>query len=178
MRAVFVWIVALAALVQPAAIAADKVKIDARTEEALLNFYQQVAGGEALARRAAGVLVFPRIVKAGLIFGGEYGEGKLLVDGETADYYSSAAGSFGLQIGAQSRTQILLFMTEEALASFRASDGWEVGVDGSVALVKVGTGAELDGITGQTPVIGFVLFRGGLMVNASLEGTKISKIVR
>ncbi len=160
------------------ALGADRVKIDAGAEAALLKFYDEVPVGQALGRRAAGVLVFPRIVKAGLVFGGEYGEGKLIVDGETAGYYSSAAASFGLQIGGQTRSQIILFMTEEALQGFLESDGWEVGVDGSVAAIDWGAGTEIDTVTASKPVIGFVRTRGGLMLNASLEGTKISPIQR
>lgn len=167
-----------AALTGAPAQSASKEKIDARVEKALLRFYEEVRVGQALARRAAGVLVFPSIKKGGVVFGGEYGEGALIVDGQTAGYYSSAAISFGIQVGFQARTQIILFMTEDALAAFRNSDGWTVGVDGSVAVLNAGAGTEIDGTSLQKPVIGFVRTKGGLMLNASLEGTKISPIQR
>ncbi|MBB4210374.1 lipid-binding SYLF domain-containing protein [Rhodothalassium salexigens DSM 2132] len=158
--------------------AASREQIDARVEEALMTFYDKVDQGQSLARRAAGVLVFPRVTKAGIGIGGEYGEGALIVDGETVDYYSTVSASIGFQLGGQRRTQILLFMTEDALASFRNADGWEVGVDGSVALVEVGAGSDVNNTTMNRPVLGFVMTRGGLMFNANLEGSKISKIER
>ena len=158
--------------------AASKQEIDARVEETLLRFYDRVDSGQSLARRAAGVLVFPRVTKAGIGIGGEYGEGALIVDGETVSYYSTFAASIGLQLGGQRRSQILLFMTEEALSKFRNADGWEVGVDGSVAVVDVGGGTDINNNTLNRPVLGFVMTRGGLMFNASLEGSKISRIER
>jgi lipid-binding SYLF domain-containing protein len=116
------------------------------------------------------------VVKAGLGVGGEYGEGALRIDTETVGYYNTVAASVGFQLGAQSKTVILLFMTAEALADFRESNGWEVGVDGSVALVSIGAGGSLDTHTLQQPIIGFVFNNKGLMYNLTLEGSKISEI--
>jgi len=166
------------ALLGPAAGAATAQVIDARADAALERFYEQVDAGRALAREANGLLIFPRVIKAGFFFGGEYGEGALRVDGETVQYYSVAAGSFGLQLGAQAKVQILMFMTPESLSDFRASDGWEIGVDGNVALVKVGTGGSVNTNNVKQPVIGFVLTDRGLMYDLSLKGAKISRIER
>ena len=120
----------------------------------------------------------PEVIQAGLVVGGEYGEGALRVGGETVEYYSTAAGSFGLQAGAQAKTIIICFMQEEALDKFRASSGWEAGVDGSVALIELGAGGSLDTTTVQDPIVAFVIGRRGLMVNLSLEGSKFTKLVR
>ena len=117
-------------------------------------------------------------VKAGVMVGGEYGEGALRVDGKTVDYYATAAASFGLQFGVQAKTFLLLFMTDRSLANFRNSRGWEVGVDGSVALIEVGIGGSIDSTNLQDPVIGFVLDNKGLMLNLSLEGTKFTRLKR
>lgn len=90
------------------------------------------------------------------IIGGEYGEGALRIGGKTVGYYSTAAGSIGFQLGGQMMTVILVFMQEAALKDFRASSGWEVGVDGSVALVTVGAGGSVDTTNIKDPVVGFV----------------------
>jgi len=115
--------------------AASAEEIEARIEEALAEFYEESSAGRALAQRAAGMLVFPRVIKAGIGVGGEYGEGALLVNGETEAYYSVASASVGFQLGVQRKSQVIMFMTDEALENFRVSDGWEAGVDGSVAVV-------------------------------------------
>ena len=118
--------------------AASKKDIDAKVDTALERFYKEVAGGSEVAKSAKGVLVFPNVVKAGFGIGGEYGAGALRVGGETVDYYSTTAASVGLQIGAESKTIVLCFMNDEVLASFRKSNGFEIGVDGSVALSRRG----------------------------------------
>ena len=92
------------------------------------------------------------------------------------DYYNTIAGSFGLQLGAQAKTVIIIFMEQQALDGFRQSKGWEAGVDGSVALVKVGAGGSIDTTKLASPVIGFVYGAKGLMYNLTLEGSKFSKL--
>ena len=98
------------------------------------------------------------------------------INGKTVDYYNTASVSIGLQLGAQAKTVILLFMTKEALTNFQNSEGWEVGVDGSVALVKVGAGGSLDTTKIKQPILGFVIGQKGLMYNLTLEGSKITKL--
>jgi lipid-binding SYLF domain-containing protein len=127
-------------------------------------------------QQAKGALVFPKVFKAGLVVGGEYGEGALRVNGRTVDYYSATAGSLGLQAGAQEKSVFILFMTDDALSKFRSSSGWEVGGDASVALINVGASGSVNTQTAQRPIVGYVLTQGGLMVDVSLNGTKISKI--
>jgi lipid-binding SYLF domain-containing protein len=144
----------------------------------LQEFYWRVKGGHALVRRAAGVLVFPRIYKAGIGIGGEYGEGVLLVRGRRVAAYNSVSASIGFQLGAQARSVIILFMTPEALARFSRTDGWKIGVDGSVAIITVGTGASIDSDRIANPVVGFIFDNKGLMYNLTLEGTKITRISR
>ena len=156
--------------------AASKQEIDAESAQALEEFYTKINGGRELVSRAAGVLIFPEVVKAGFGIGGEFGEGKLLIGGNTADYYRIVSGSIGFQFGAQVKREIILFMTQDSLNGFRNSNGWEAGVDGSVALVTLGAGGELDTNTIRNPIIGFIISNKGLMYNLSFEGAKISKI--
>jgi lipid-binding SYLF domain-containing protein len=156
--------------------AASKEEIDATVDEALV--YEESPSGRNLAGRAAGMLVFPRVVKAGIGIGGEYGEGVLIVGGNKVDYYNTAGASIGFQLGAQVKSQIIMFMTENSLDTFRSSDGWEAGVDGSVALVEFGTGGEISSNSAQQPIIGFIFSNKGLMYNLTFEGSKMTKINR
>jgi lipid-binding SYLF domain-containing protein len=143
---------------------------------AIARLNQEQPGARQLMQRAQGVLVFPSVFKAGLVVGGEYGEGALRVGNQTVDYYSATAGSIGLQAGAQTKAVYILFMTQPALAQFRASNGWQVGADASVAVVNTGASGSVSNETLQQPVIGYVLTGSGLMLDASLSGTKISKL--
>jgi lipid-binding SYLF domain-containing protein len=156
---------------------AKRESIDANVDAALARLYAQDPSSRELVAKARGVLVFPSIVSAGLVVGGSYGQGALRVHGRDTEYYSTAAGSVGLLAGAESKAMFLLFMTDESLAKFRASKGWTVGADASVTVVNVGANAQIDTKTAQQAIIGYVLTNGGLMANASLEGTKITPLL-
>lgn len=156
--------------------AASKEEIDIEVNGAIERFHKEVEGSEQFLAKAKGVLVFPEVVKAGIGIGGEYGEGALRINGATVDYYSTAAASIGFQLGAQLKTVILVFLDAAALEKFRNSDGWEVGVDGSVALVEFGAGKDINSININDPVVGFVISNKGLMYNLTLEGSKITKL--
>lgn len=158
--------------------AGSAYEIDAAVHATLDRFYWEVRSSRELARRAVGILVFPSVVKAGFGFGGEYGEGALLVRGRPAEYYNTVSASFGLQLGAQARSIIILFMTPDALDGFYRKDGWKIGVDGSVVLVTVGAGGAIDTNTIKSPIIGFIFDQKGLMYNLTLEGSKISRMYR
>ena len=158
------------------ALGASAEEIDIKVDAAVEKFCEQVASGKKFLKKAEGVLVFPSVIKAGLGIGGEYGEGALRIKGKTVDYYSTAAASIGFQLGAQSKTVILVFLKKTALKQFRNSRGWEVGVDGSVALVTVGAGGSIDTTNIKDPIVGFVFSNKGLMYNLTLEGSKITKL--
>lgn len=164
-----------AALVGTAA-AAGAVEIDTKVDGTLTKFKSKVTGGSEFLDKAKAVLVFPDVVKGGFIVGGEYGKGALRQDGKSIDYYSIASASFGLQAGAQQYAIVMVFLTDEALAKFRDSKGWEAGVDGSVALAEWGAGKDINTQTFKNPIVGFVLDNKGLMAGISLEGSKISKL--
>jgi len=159
-------------------LAASAVEIDAKADSALKMFYEKVGPAKELSAKAKGILIFPDVIKAGFGIGGEYGEGALRINGKTVEYYNTAAASIGLQLGAQEKAVILLFLDGKALDDFRKSDGWEAGVDGSVAVVEWGTGGSVDTSNIKDPIIGFVFGNKGLMFNLTLEGSKMSKIKR
>ncbi len=150
-------------------------EIQAAVKACLERFAAQVGGGRELLAQAKGVLVMPGVIKAGFILGGEYGEGALRVGGKTAGYYRLASGSIGLQIGGQAKDIVILFMTDESLRGFQASEGWEVGIDGNVALVNLGGGERVDFTRMKEPIIGFVFDVKGLMADISLKGAKFSR---
>ena len=174
--AVSVFVLFATVTLSDSAQAASAAQIDAKVNSTLDEFYKKVGGAKELSRKSRGTLIFPSVIKAGIGIGGEYGEGALRIKGKTVDYYNTAAASIGFQLGAQSKTMILLFMTENALSDFRNSDGWEVGVDGSVALVTIGAGGSVDTTNLKDPIIGFVFNNKGLMYNLTLEGSKMTKI--
>ncbi len=151
-------------------------EIDASVDATLERFYGEVPDGKHLAREAKGVLVFPKVYKAGFGIGGEYGEGALRINGKTVDYYSTAAGSFGFQIGAQKKSIILLFMQEEVLHRLRTSSNWKAGADASIAVISVGAGGSIDTAKLNEPIIAFIIGQKGLMYNLTLEGTKFTKL--
>lgn len=153
-------------------------EIDAGVDDSLEKFYKKIGEAKDLGKIAEGILVFPSVIKAGFGIGGEYGEGALRVKGKTVDYYSTAAASIGFQLGVQSKTVILMFMSEKTLKNFRDSKGWEIGVDASVALIEVGAGGSLDTTKLKKPILGFVVDQKGLMYNLTLEGSKMTKLNR
>jgi len=160
------------------ALAASKAEIDAEVKEALETLYKQSSAAKDLGAKAAGILVFPKVTKAGIGIGGEYGEGALLVGGKTAGYYSTASGSIGFQLGVQQKSQAILFMSQKELDKFlkQDHDGWKAGVDGSVALATLGAGGQLDTETAKKPIIGFIFSNKGLMYNLTFEGSKVTKL--
>ncbi|WP_421868222.1 BPSL1445 family SYLF domain-containing lipoprotein [Motiliproteus sp.] len=176
MRTLIAFAVLLCTFVAGPAAAASKAEIDAKTKAALTAFYEHSSAGKELVQKSQGMLVFPEVIKAGVGIGGEYGEGKLIEGGKTTGYYNIAAASIGFQLGAQIKSQIILFMTQDSLNQFKRSEGWKAGVDGSVALVTLGAGGEIDSNNIKDPIIGFIFSNKGLMYNLSLEGSKITRL--
>ena len=178
-RMLSVWILLLslpASMYSMTAQAASRQELDIKVAGAIRQFETEVTGGKEFLARAKGVLVFPEVLKAGFGIGGEYGEGALQIGGKNVDYYSTAAASIGFQLGAQVKTLVLVFLEQGALDKFRNSSGWEVGVDGSVALVELGVGKDINTINIDDPIVGFVISNKGLMYNLTLEGSKITKL--
>ncbi len=151
-------------------------EINAEVDGALALFSHQVRGGQELLNSAKGVLVIPNVVKAGLGLGGEYGEGALRVGGKTVAYYNIAGGSMGFEIGAEKKDLILLFMQDEALQHFRTSSDWTAGFDGAVTFIDTGKEGYTDTVVMNAPVVAFAFGERGLMLDASIEGTKFSRM--
>lgn len=163
-------------LASPITQAASKLELDTRVEATLERLYAKRAEARTLGAKANAILVFPRILKAGFGIGGEIGEGSLLVGGVPSQYYRLTSLSFGFQLGGQAKSEVIMFMTDESRRRFVESDGWEAGIDGSIAVIEFGVGREIDTNSIQDPIIAFILDNKGLMYNLSLEGTKFWKI--
>ncbi|HEX7649477.1 MAG TPA: YSC84-related protein [Noviherbaspirillum sp.] len=151
-------------------------ELDANYTATLNRLYSSVPGSRELVAKARGTLIFPSVIAAGLGVGGQYGEGELRAAGSSPVYYNLASVSVGLQIGAQSKAIIFLFMTEDALDKFKKSEGWSAGADASVAVLHAGANGAIDVNAVRAPVVAFVLTNAGLMANLTLEGTKITKL--
>ena len=151
-------------------------EIDAAIESSLTRFTEEIQGGDSYLEGARGVLVIPRMWKAGVVLGFEFGEGALIVDGVKVQYYKALTTSLGIQVGVGSKDLIILFFDDTAMDNFLYSSGWEVGVDGAVALFTIGAAGASDTITIKDPIIGFVFGQKGLLAGVSIEGTKFTKI--
>lgn len=175
-RQLFISLLLMFAMLPQIAGAASKQEIEIRVDATIDVFNQRVKEGHEFLRNAKGILVFPNIVKAGFIVGAEFGEGALRIKGKTVDYYRTTGASFGLQVGAQTKSIIIVFLEEEALRKFRTSSGWEAGVDGSIALVGTGAGGSIDSTNVSDPIIAFAFGNKGLMLNLTLEGSKYTRV--
>jgi len=167
---------AFALLLLPGAAAAATTSneaLDKEVKAALDALYAKEPGAKALGAKAKGILVFPTMRKAGLVVGGQHGDGALIKKGKIVEYYTSNAISVGLEAGAQSFAYALFFMTDEALKKFETSDGFELGAEANVVFVDSGAGAGSS--SSQAAVYGFVFGQKGLMAGASLQGTKITR---
>jgi lipid-binding SYLF domain-containing protein len=169
--------VALALPVTLPSRADDKALIDANTERALAWMRQSGGGTARLLEQAAGVLVFPDLVKMGFGVGGEFGEGTLLVDGKTVAYYASAGTTFGMGPEADYKAEVILFMTAEALQSFRDSRSWKIGEHATVPVLSDATNG-VAALGPDAPLVGLIFSEDGLVSGLGLDGTNVTRIVR
>jgi len=159
-----------------AAASETAAQLDRDVDNAIQKLYAGSAAAKELSKTAKGMLVFPDVVKAGLLVGGQYGKGALRAAGETAGYYSTAAASYGLQAGAQSFGYAMFFMKDEALDYLKESKGWEVGVGPSVVVVDEGLAKSMTTTTAKDDVYVFFFDQTGLMAGLGIQGSKITKI--
>jgi lipid-binding SYLF domain-containing protein len=160
-----------------AAQAKSAEEIDASVDAALQSFKKDVKGAEDYLEGAKGVLVMPGVKKAGLVVGAQWGEGALRLGGETVEYYKMQAGSVGFQAGYQDANFVFLFLTQQALDSFRAGKGLAAGVEAGLTVVNASTPAlSLDTLKSKSSVVAVAFGKQGLMAGWSAKGTKFSKL--
>jgi len=94
---------------------------------------------------AKGVLVIPKLVKGGFIFGAEGGSGVLMKkngNGWSAPaFYTMGSGSFGLQIGLEQAEIVMLLMTDRALDQVTRAE-FKLGAGGGITMVSLSAGAQ------------------------------------
>ena len=174
------WFLALLGLVFLAATpsvghAASAAEIDKAVDKAIADLHGYSEDAKALAPKAKGILVIPRLAKAGLIVGAQGGEGALRVKGKTTGYYNSLALSFGLQAGVQWVGYAMYFMNDEALSYLDRSDGWEVGTGPTITVWDKGAAGSLTTSSLKDDIYVFFFEQKGLMGGLGLQGTKITK---
>lgn len=158
--------------------AATAEDLNKDSAQALQILYKSNPTAESIAKKARAVLVFPKIIKAGLVFGGSYGEGVLMKGTQVADYYNSVSASWGLQAGAESFGYVVFLMNDKAVKYLDKSKGWEIGVGPTVVVVNEGVAKNLSTTTAKDDAYAFIFDQQGLMASLSIEGTKISRIKR
>ena len=158
------------------AFAADNAEVDVLANASLAKLYDENSAAKELSQNAVAKLVFPKITKAGLGVGGEVGKGVLHVGDSKDGYYRTLSLSVGAQAGFQTYGYVVLFMTQEALDNFKSKKGFELGVDGSVAVIETGATGEVDTTSIKADTIAFVFDEAGLMASATIEGSKITRL--
>lgn len=156
--------------------AADAAQLDKEAHAALQDLYAKVPAAKVLGEQARAILVFPSITKAGLVIGGQYGEGALIRGGKTVAYYSTAGASYGLQAGVQKYGYAMMFMTDAAFQALDKVDGFEVGVGPTVVVVDEGVARNATTATMKDDIYAFVFDQKGLMAGIGIQGTKITKL--
>ncbi|QNN55888.1 twin-arginine translocation pathway signal [Diaphorobacter ruginosibacter] len=155
----------------------DSTTINTRANAALERLYTTAPGSKEMIAKAKGVLIFPSVVGGSFVVGVEHGRGVLREHGTNTAFYSTTGASIGWQIGGQSKAVIYVFNTAEALAKFKASNGWTAGADAQVTVGRVGANSSIDTTTAQEPVVSYVLTNVGLEAGVSLNGSKITRVV-
>lgn len=173
----FLLLVLISLLFTQHSLAESASQLDAKVDIAIKKFKKQVEGGTDFLPKVKGYLVFPSVIKAGLIVGGKYGKGALRVDGVTKHYYSLTSASIGWQVGAQEHAMLIAFLSDTSLNNFIKSNGWEAGVDGSIAVSDWGASKDIGSISFEKPIIAFIYDEKGLMASVSVAGTKFQKII-
>jgi len=151
-------------------------EIDNEVNLSVETFKKEVPGGIKFLEQAKGYLVFPSVIKAGLIVGGKYDEGALLIHDKTAHYYEMTAASVGLQAGAQRYGMLIAFLSDSSLNNFIRSNGWEAGIDGTITIAEWGKSTDISSISYEKPIIAFIFDERGLMASISITGTKFRRI--
>lgn len=160
------------------AMAATAEDLNKDSAQALQTLYRTSPAAEQLSKKAKAILIFPKMIKAGLVFGGAYGEGVLTKDSKFMNYYNSVSASFGWQAGAESYGYVVFLMSDKAVKYLDDSKGWEIGVGPTVVVVNEGLAKNLSTSTLKEDAYAFIFDQQGLMASLSIEGTKISRIKR
>ncbi len=162
--------------ISSSASAATAEDLNKDAAQALQTLYKTNPTAEIVSKKAKAILVFPKIVKAGLVFGGSYGEGVLEEGSKVVGYYNSVSASFGWQAGAESYGYVVFLMNDKAMQYINKSEGWEIGVGPTVVVMNEGVAKNLSSTTLKDDAYAYIFDQQGLMASLSLEGTKMTRI--
>jgi lipid-binding SYLF domain-containing protein len=180
MRVVTVGVLVAIAVVTPwvarPASAASARELEADGRAALRRLYATQPSAKLLGSKARAILVFPHMVKAGFMFGGQVGEGVRFENGNVRGFYNSVAASYGLQAGIQSFGYALFFMNGAAANQLDATGGFELGVGPSVVIVDEGLGKSITTNTITSDTYAYIFSQKGLMAGLGIQGSKITRI--
>ena len=160
----------------PPALAANRAALERDARNAYQKLIARVPAAKALSQEADAVLVFPKITKAGLVVGGQYGDGVLFRGDKIVGYYNTSGASYGLQAGAQQYGYAMFLMNEKAVHALTRNEGFEVGVGPSVVVVDQGMGKTMTTTTATEDIYAFIFSQKGLMAGIGLQGNKITPI--
>ncbi len=172
----FLLVAAFLSLVAPRLAMADESMLAQDSRAALKSLYDGSPGAKALGDKASAVLVFPNVVKAGFILGGQGGDGVLFTKGKVTGHYNTAAVSVGLQAGAQSFGYVLFFMSDKVLSDFRNSKNFQIGVGPNIVIVDAGAAKDISTLTAKADIYAMIFDQKGLMAGIGLQGSKITKL--
>jgi lipid-binding SYLF domain-containing protein len=169
------WLAIAVALVAGPSFAESAAEVDRKATAALDSLYKQIPEAKEFAKNAKGILIFPNVIKGGLILGAQGGNGALRVDGKTKGYYQTASLSIGLQAGAQAFGYAMFFQNDEALGILERSGGWEIGTGPNITVVNKGAATSLTSTTLKDDIYVFFFDQKGLMAGIGLDGSRIAK---
>jgi lipid-binding SYLF domain-containing protein len=145
-------------------------EMELNVAQAILAIKRADPGIEAFFENAAGYAVFPGVGKGGLVVGGAYGKGLVIVDEKVDGYTTMTQASIGLQIGGQKYAQFIFFKDDVAIGHFRRGN-FEFGAQASAVAITAGASADASYDGG---VAVFTHAAGGLMVEGSVGGQKFT----
>lgn len=145
---------------------ADKSSLSSSTSASLDGFKAEDPTLQQLLDKAAGWAIFPEVGKAGFVVGGSYGRGEVFEKGKKIGFADIKQATFGLQIGAQTFSELVIFFKNEDIAKFKQGE-FSLAANLSAVAIKPGVAGTTD--TGKGVVV-FVRTSGGLMAEASVGG--------
>jgi lipid-binding SYLF domain-containing protein len=173
-----IFVIAIIGFIGPRlATAADDAQLEQDSRAALKSLNNEGSPVvKALSEKAVGILVFPSVLKAGFIVGGQGGDGVLLVNDKVVAHYNTAAVSVGLQAGAQTFGYVLFFMSDKVLKDFQDSKNFQIGVGPNIVFIDAGAAKDINTLTAKADVYATIFDQKGLMAGVGLQGSKITKI--
>jgi lipid-binding SYLF domain-containing protein len=156
--------------------AASRAELDRKATSALNDLYKKYPKAKELAGKAKAILIFPEVLKVGLMVGAETGDGVMRVNGKTVAYYNTSGASYGMQAGAQKYGYALFIMTDAGLSAIQKAEGFEVGVGPSVVVMDDAMAKKTTTTTINKDIYAYIFSQKGLMAGLGVQGNKLTKL--